>query len=64
MVPVDTTMYKESTRKSTIDLVFITPLLRESLITYDIAGDLDNDSDHQLIQSNWTMYTINNSLSL
>ena len=49
MVSVDTATYKKSNGESIIDLVFATPLLTESLITCDVAGDLDHDSDHQPI---------------
>ena len=63
MVPVGTATYKESTGQSTIDLVFATPLLTESLITCGIAGDFDHDSDHQPILSKWTMRTVDNPLS-
>ena len=51
MVPVGTATYKESTGESTIDLIFAMPLLSESLISCDIAGDFDHDSDHQPILS-------------
>lgn len=64
MVPVGTATYKESTGEGTIDLIFATPLLSESLISCDIAGDFDHDSDHQPILSKWTMRTINNPPSL
>lgn len=64
IVSVSTATYKESIRESTINLVFATPLLTESLITCSIAGDFDHDSDHQPILSKWTMRTVNNLLSL
>lgn len=64
MVPVGAAIYKESTGKSTINLIFSTPLLSESLISCDVAGDFDHDSDHQPILSKWTMRTIDNPLSL
>ena len=51
MVPVGIATYKESIRKSNIDLVFTMPLLTESLITCDIVGDFDHNSDHQPILS-------------
>ena len=63
IVPVGTVTYKESTGESTIDLVFATPLLMESLITCDIAGDFDHDSDHQPILSKWTMRTVDAPLN-
>lgn len=62
MVSVGTTTYKESTGESTIDLIFATPLLSESINSCDIARDFDNDSDHELIPSKWTMLTIDNPL--
>ena len=60
MVPVGTATYKESTGESTINLIFATPLLSESIISCDIAEDFDYDSDHQPILSKWTMRTIDN----
>ncbi len=58
MIPVGAAMYKESSGKSTIDLVFATPLLSESLIYCKIAEEFDYDSDHQLILSEWTLQMI------
>ena len=58
MVPVGTATYKESTGKSTIDLIFATPLLSESLVCCKIAEDFDHDSDHQPILSEWTLQMI------
>lgn len=43
--------YKESTGKSTIDLIFTIDLLSESLISYGIAEEFDYDSDHLPILS-------------
>lgn len=63
MLPIGTATYKESTGESTIDLVFATPLLTESLITCGITGDFDHDSNQQPILSKWTMRTIDNPLS-
>ncbi len=48
-VPVGTATYREFTGESTIDLIFATSLLSESLNSYDVAGDFDHDSDHQPI---------------
>lgn len=62
MIPVGTATYKESTGKSTIDLIFATPLLSESIISCNIAGDFNHGSDHQPILSKWTMQTIGNPL--
>lgn len=60
MIPVGITTYKKSTRKSTIDLIFATPLLSESFIRCDIARTFDHDLDHQFILSQWIMWTISN----
>lgn len=49
MVSVGIKTYKESIGKSTINLIFATPLLLENLISCDIAGDFNHDSDYQLI---------------
>ncbi len=46
MVPVGPTTYKESMGESTIDLIFVTPLLSESLIYCGIEDKFDHDSDH------------------
>ncbi len=51
MVPVETTTYKKSTGESTIDLIFATPLLSESLISCGIEDKFDHHSDHQPISS-------------
>lgn len=59
MTPVGATSYKESSGKSTIDLVFTTPLLSESLVYCKIAEEFDHDSDHQPILSKWTLQMIN-----
>ena len=44
-------IYKESTKESTIDLIFTISLLSKNLIYCKIAEDLDHNSDHQLILS-------------
>ncbi len=54
---------RESNGESTLDLSFATPLLSESHISCDVAGDFYHDSDHQPILSKWTMHTIDNQLS-
>ncbi len=59
MIPVWAATYKESSGKSTIDLVFATPLLSESLIYCKIPEKFDNDSDHHPILSEWTLQMIN-----
>ena len=58
MVPTGTATYKESTGKSTIDLIFATDLLSESLISCGIAEEFDHDSDHLPILSQWTLQTV------
>ncbi len=64
MVPVDTATYRLSSRKNTIDLIFAISLLSEKLISCDVAGNFDHDSDHQQILSMWTIGIIDNQLSL
>lgn len=64
MVPVGITTYKESTGKSTIDLIFATPLLSDNIISCDIVGDFDYNLDHQPILSKQTIETISNPLIL
>lgn len=59
MVSVSTKTYKESTGESTIDLIFATPLLLKNIISCDIAGNFNHNSDYQSILSKWTMWTIN-----
>ena len=63
MVPVGTTTYKESMGESTIDLIFATPLLSESLISCGIEDKFDHDSDHQPILSQWMLQTVDSPLS-
>ncbi len=63
VVSDSTTIYKESTGKNIIDLIFATPLLLESLILCDIAESFDHDSDHQPIFAKWTMRIFDNLLS-
>ncbi len=63
MVSIGTANYGESTGETTRDLIFATPLLSESFIPWDLAGNFDPDSDHKPIQSNWTMRIIDNQLS-
>lgn len=46
MIPVGAATYKESLGKSTIDLVFATSLLSESVIYCKIAEEFDHDSDY------------------
>ena len=58
MVPTGTATYKESTGESTIDLIFATTVLAESLISCGIAEKFDHDSDHQPILSQWTLQTV------
>ncbi len=58
MVPVGTTIYKESTGESTINLIFASPLLPESLISCGIKDKFDHNSDHQPILSQWMLQII------
>lgn len=51
MVFVGIAIYKKSTKKSILDLVFATLLFIESLITCGIVGDFDLNLHHQLILS-------------
>ena len=51
MISVGIATYKESTEESTIDLVFATSLLSDSLIYCKITEDFDHDSDYQPILS-------------
>ena len=64
LVPTKTTTYKESTGESTIDLVFATALLSESLISCGIAEEFDHDSDHQPILSKWILETVDKPLDV
>ncbi len=57
-IPVGAATYQESSGKSTIDLVFATPLLSESLIYCKIEEEFDHDSDHQPILLEWTLQMI------
>ncbi len=63
MVLVGTTTYKESTGESTIDLIFATPLLSESLISCGIEDIFDHDSDHQPILSQPMLQSVDSPLS-
>ncbi len=63
MVPVGTTTYKESTGESTIDLIFGTSLLSESLISCGIEDKFDHDSDHQPSILQWMLQTVDSPLS-
>ena len=58
MVPVRMATNKESTGKSTIDLIFAMSLLSESLISCKKAEEFDHDLDHQLVISKWMLQTI------
>lgn len=49
MVFVDIAIYKKSTKKNTIDLVFATLLLIKSLITCGIVENFNYDLDYQFI---------------
>ena len=63
IVPVGTTTYKESIRKTTIDLIFATLLLSESLISYGMENKFDDNSDHQPILSQCMLQTIDSPLN-
>ena len=63
MVPVGTTNYKESTGESTIDLIFATPLILDSLISCGIEDKFDHDLDRQPILSQWILQTVDSPLS-
>ena len=64
MVSVSTATCRESHGESHIDLIFATPLSSENIISFDIVGDFDHDSDHPPISSKWAIRTIDNLLSL
>lgn len=49
MGPIKMAIYKKFTRQSTIDLIFATLLLSESLIYYKIAENFDYNLNYQLI---------------
>lgn len=63
MVPVSTVIYKESIRKSTINLVFAILLLTKSFFIYGIVGNFEYNLDYKPILSKWTMYIIDNLLN-
>ncbi len=63
IVSVGTTTFKESKGESTIDLIFATLLLLESLISCGIEDKFDHDSDHQPIPSQWMLQTVDSPLS-
>ena len=50
-VHTETAIYKESTGKRIIDLIFATIVLSKSLISCNIPKKFDHDSDHQPIFS-------------
>ena len=58
MVFIGMAIYKESIGKSTIDLIFATPLFLENLVRCKIAEDFNHDSDYQFILSEWTLQMI------
>lgn len=51
MVPDSITIYRKSTRENIINLIFITPLFLESIISYDVVKYFDHDSEQQPILS-------------
>lgn len=64
MIPINTATYRESTGKSTIDLIFITQLLSKSPIFCNIAGGFDHNLEHQRMLSKRIMRITDNLLSL
>ena len=54
----DTITYKEAGHQSTIDLVFISSFISESLISCKIAKEIDYGSDHYPIITCFNLQTI------
>lgn len=63
LVPIRTVTYKESTKKSTIDLIFAKLLLSESLIYCKIAEDFDHNLDYQPILFKWILQIIDKPIN-
>jgi hypothetical protein len=57
-LPRGTITWRQGNRQSTIDLTFVTQLLRESFTECSIAEDMDNHSDHYPIQTTFNLHTI------
>ncbi len=55
VLPRGMTTYEERGYKSTIDLVFATKLLVDSLISCNTSDEHDHDSDHLPILSSWNL---------
>ena len=62
VLPRGMTTYEEQGYKSTIDLVFATKLLVDSLISCNISDEHDHDSDHLPILSSWNLRTLSSLL--
>lgn len=58
MIPEGTITYEEGNKKSTIDLIFASPLLAEGVQMCDTQTTFDHDSDHLLILSQWTLNVV------
>ena len=56
-LPRGTITWSRGTSQSTIDLAFVTPLLRNSLIESSLAYEMDNNSDHYPIQTIFDLHT-------
>jgi len=57
-LPRGTITWRQGSRQSTIDLTFVTPLLRDSFVGCEIAEDMDTHSDHYLIRTVFDLHTI------
>lgn len=57
-LPVGTITWRRGISESTIDLAFVTPLLRESLVDAEIAANMDNHSDHYPIRTSFELRTV------
>ena len=58
ILPQGTITWRKGDSQSTIDLAFITSLLRESIIESCIAEEQDNHSDHYPIRSSFELRTV------
>jgi hypothetical protein len=57
-LPRGTITWRQGSRQSTIDLTFVTQLLRESFIECGVAENMDNHSDHYPIRTIFDLHTI------
>ena len=55
VLPRSITTYKDCGYKSTIDLVFATKLVVDSLISYNTSDKHDHNSNHLPILSTWNL---------